>query len=71
MGVSGQRHALATFYPWGRKDLRYPWDRRLGAPQKLEEKSFASAGDRTWITQSIARHYTDGATLAPTLILSG
>jgi hypothetical protein len=34
------------------KGPRYPLDRRLGAPhsrsvQRLEEKSFASAGDRT------------------------
>jgi hypothetical protein len=35
------------------KDLRYPLDKRLGGPQeldwtqRLEEKSFTSAGDRT------------------------
>jgi hypothetical protein len=29
MGVSGQRHAPAALYPWG-KDPRHPLDRRLG-----------------------------------------
>jgi hypothetical protein len=32
MGVSGQRHAPAALYPWG-KDPRYPLYRRLGGPQ--------------------------------------
>jgi hypothetical protein len=32
MGVSGQRHAPAALYPWG-KDPRYPLERRLGGPQ--------------------------------------
>jgi hypothetical protein len=32
MGVSGQRHAPAAFYPRG-KDSRYPLDRRLGGLQ--------------------------------------
>jgi hypothetical protein len=32
MRVSGQRHAPAALYPWG-KDLRYPLYRRLGGPQ--------------------------------------
>jgi hypothetical protein len=51
-GVSGQRHAPAALYPRG-KFHRYPLDRRLGGPQSrsglrgLEEKSFASTGDRT------------------------
>jgi hypothetical protein len=27
--------------------------------QKLEEKSFASVGDRTPVVQSVVRHYTD------------
>jgi hypothetical protein len=30
--------------------------------QRLEEKSFPSAGDRTSIVQSVARHYNDWAT---------
>jgi hypothetical protein len=33
--------------------------------QRLEEKSFASAGDRIPIVQSVVRHYTDWATPAP------
>jgi hypothetical protein len=48
MRVSGQRHAPATLYP------QYPRDRRLGGwasepvwTQTIEEKSFASDGDRT------------------------
>jgi hypothetical protein len=32
MGVSGQRHAPAALYPWG-KDPRYPLYTRLGGPQ--------------------------------------
>jgi hypothetical protein len=35
--------------------------------QRLEEKFFASAGDRTPIVQSVVRHYTDWATPAPKL----
>jgi hypothetical protein len=51
-GVSGESHAPAALYPRG-KDPRYPLYRRLGGPQspsgnqRVEEKSFASAGDRT------------------------
>jgi hypothetical protein len=40
MGVSGQRHAPAAFYPW-RKDPRYPLYRRLGGPQ-------SRSGHRGW-----------------------
>jgi hypothetical protein len=45
------------------KGHRYPLDRRLGGPQRcpgqrLEEKSFASARDRTVVVQSVVRHYT-------------
>jgi hypothetical protein len=52
MGVSGQRHAPAEG-----KGPRYPLYRRLGGPQsrsgqRLQEKSFASAGDRTSIARS-------------------
>jgi hypothetical protein len=67
MGVSGQCHALTTLYSQG-KEPQYPLDKRLGGPlselvctQRLEEKSFATAGDRTSVTQSIVRHYTDWA----------
>jgi hypothetical protein len=45
------------------KDTRYPLDRKLGWPelvstQRLEERSFASAGDRTPVVQSVVKHYT-------------
>jgi hypothetical protein len=48
--VSDQRQAPAASPP-PRKDPRYPLYRRLGGPQpvstqRLEENSFASAGDR-------------------------
>jgi hypothetical protein len=48
MGVRGQRHAPAARW--------YPLDRRLGGPQswfghRLEEKSFASAGDGTSVSR--------------------
>jgi hypothetical protein len=57
MGVNGQRHALAALYPPG-KGLRVPIVQEAGrAPepvwtQRLEEKSFAPAGDRTPIARS-------------------
>jgi hypothetical protein len=40
------------------KDSRYPLDRRLGGPQiwsgqRLEEKSFAFAGDRTAVVHAV------------------
>jgi hypothetical protein len=44
---------LAALYPPEKGPPRYPLGRRLGGPQdmvwtqRLEEKSFASAGDRT------------------------
>jgi hypothetical protein len=52
------------------KDPRYRLYRRLGRPQslsghRLEEKSLASAGSRTSIAQSVARHCTDWTTPAP------
>jgi hypothetical protein len=58
------------FYPRG-KDPRYPSYRRLGGPkiQRLEENSLASAGDRTAIVQSVARHYTTWATRLLTLCI--
>jgi hypothetical protein len=68
-GVSGQGHAPATLYPWGKRP-RYPLDRRLGwAPepvwmQRLEEKSSASVRDRTLVIQSVVSHFSDWATPA-------
>jgi hypothetical protein len=66
MGVSGQRHAPAAHLPPG-KGPPVPIVQEAGwAPepvwtQRLEEKSFAPAGDRTSI-----RHYTAWANPAPT-----
>jgi hypothetical protein len=49
MEVSGQRHAPAALYP----------GKGLVWIQRLEEKSFASAGDRIPVVQSVVRHYTE------------
>jgi hypothetical protein len=63
MGVSGRRHAPAALYPRG-KNPPVPIVQEAGlAPepvwtQRLEEKSFAPAGDRTPVVQSVVRHYT-------------
>jgi hypothetical protein len=57
MGVSGQRHARAAVLPPG-KGPPVPIGQEAGwAPesvwtQRLEEKSFAPAGDRTPIARS-------------------
>jgi hypothetical protein len=57
MGVSGQRHAPAALLPPG-KGLPVPIGQEAGrAPepvwtQRLEEKFFAPAGDRTPIARS-------------------
>jgi hypothetical protein len=56
-GVNDQRHALAELYP-REKEPRIPLAQEAGwAPepiwtQRIEEKSFASGGDRTWIARS-------------------
>jgi hypothetical protein len=68
MGVTGQSHPDRALFPG--KDPRYPVDRRLSWAQsryrqRLEDKSFAFAGARTPVAQSIVRHYTDWATPAP------
>jgi hypothetical protein len=63
MGVSGQRHAPAALLPPG-KGPPVPIGQEAGwAPetvwtQRLEEKSFAPAGERTPIAQPVVRHYT-------------
>jgi hypothetical protein len=72
MGVNGQHHAPAALYPRG-KDPRYPLDRTLGGPQpvwpqRLDENSSVSVGDRTPVVQSVVRHYTDLATPAHNLL---
>jgi hypothetical protein len=72
-GVSGQRHAPAALYPRG-KGPPVPivqeawWAPEPVSTQRIEEKSFAPAGDRTAVVQSVARHYTDRATPAPTML---
>jgi hypothetical protein len=59
MGVSGQHHAPATLLPPG-KEPPVPVVQEAGwAPepvwtQRLEEKSFAPAGDRTSIARSFS-----------------
>jgi len=56
-------HALSVFPPL--IDLPVPigqeagWASELVWRQRLEEKSFAFAGHRTLIVQSVARHYID------------
>jgi hypothetical protein len=40
---------------------------RAGLDTRLEEKSFASAGDKTPIVQYVVSHYTDWSTTAPKL----
>jgi hypothetical protein len=63
MEVSGQRHAPAALLPPG-KGPPVPIVQEAGwAPepvwtQRLEEKSFALAGDRTPIVQSDSLHFT-------------
>jgi hypothetical protein len=70
MGVSGQHHAPAALYPRG-KGPPVPivqeagWASEPVWTQRLEEKSFASAGDGTLIVTSVGVHYTDWATPAP------
>jgi hypothetical protein len=67
MGESGQCHAL---YPQG-KNPRYPLYRRLGGPkvwtQRLEEKSFASPGDRTPVQFAVGHILTELPQLLGTL----
>jgi hypothetical protein len=69
MGVSVQRHTLAVLYPEERSPVPIVQEARwVSEPvwtQRLEEKSFAPTGDQTPVVQSVVRHYTDWATLAP------
>jgi hypothetical protein len=64
MGVSGQRHAPAALYPRGKKPPGTLWIGGWVGPepvwtQRLEEKSSASVGDRTPVSQSVVKQYTD------------
>jgi hypothetical protein len=51
IGVSGRRHTPATFYPQEKDPHPIPivqeagWAPQLVWPQRLEEKSLATAGD--------------------------
>jgi hypothetical protein len=61
--VSGQRQAPAALYPGN--ELPIPigqeagWASELVWTQRLEDKSFASAGHRTPVVESVVRYYTD------------
>jgi hypothetical protein len=62
-GVSGQPHAPAALYPQEPPPPQpVEWMAELASEpvwtQRLEEKLFASAGDRIPVTQSEVRHYT-------------
>jgi hypothetical protein len=63
-GVSGQRHVPPRFRPRERTPGTHctgGWvgPRAVVWTQRLEEKSFVPAGDRTSMIQSVVRHYTD------------
>jgi hypothetical protein len=57
MGMSGQRHPRPLYLQGN--ETRYPLHGRLGGPQRPERKSFAPAGYRTPVVQSVVRHYID------------
>jgi hypothetical protein len=57
--VSGQRHAPAALLPPVPIVQEAGWAPEPVWTQRLEEKSFAPAGDRTPIAQTVVRHYTD------------
>jgi hypothetical protein len=62
MGVSGQRHAPVALLP-PEKGTPVPivqeagWDPEPVWTQRLEEESFAPAGDRTPIVQPVVRYH--------------
>jgi hypothetical protein len=61
--VSGQRHAPTAIYPRQRTlsaiVQEAGWASELVWTQRLEEKYFAFAEDRTPVVQSVVRHNTD------------
>jgi hypothetical protein len=63
----GQHHAPAALppVPIGQEA---GWALELVCMQRLEEKSSAPVGDQTLVVQSVVKHYTDWATLAPAVI---
>jgi hypothetical protein len=71
MVVSGQCHAPAALYPREMTPPPVPigqeaeWASELVRTQRLEEKSFASAGDRIPEVQFLVRQCTVLATLPP------
>jgi hypothetical protein len=64
MGVSGQHHAPAVFYPRG-KNPRYPLDRRLSGSRGWKKNPLHLSGIEPPIVQPVVRHYTAWATAAP------
>jgi hypothetical protein len=74
MGASGQRHAPAALFPPGRGPpvpivQEAGWAPESFWTQRLEEKSFSPAGDRTPIVQPVVRHYTAWANPAPNVVV--
>jgi hypothetical protein len=69
MGVSGQHHAPAALLPPVPIGQQAGWAPEPVWTQRIEEKSFASAVDRTPIAQPVVRHYTAWANPASLYIL--
>jgi hypothetical protein len=69
MGMRDQLYLPAALYPRERTPGSHwvcGWvGLRVSLTHRLEEKSFASAGDRSTVVQYVIRHCTDWATLAP------
>jgi hypothetical protein len=63
MGVSSQRHAPGALTPGQGSPVptvqEAGWALELVWTQRLEGISFAAAGDRTPVVQSVVRHYID------------
>jgi hypothetical protein len=66
--VSGQRQASAALYPGEKTPGTHctgGWmELRAGLKERLQEKFFPSAGDRTPLVQFVVRHYANWATPA-------
>jgi hypothetical protein len=68
MGLSGQRHAPVALLAPVPIVQEAAWAPEPVWTQRLEEKSFAPAGDRNPdrpVVQPVVRHYTDWANPAP------